>query len=103
MISGGYDHLLFIDAVECGAEPGAVAFLDADEMVSRFPQISTHKLSVGLLAKLVEENGIKSQLLGVQPGSIRSGAELSPEVGRTADILISLFGETVEAIKHEAA
>ena len=80
--------------------PGTAVLLDADEMVSRFPQISTHKISVGLLAKLVEEKGTKTHLLGIQPGSIRQGDGLSEEVRKTADILIGLFGETVEAVNR---
>ena len=49
-----------------------------EEMAARFPQISTHKISLGLLAKWVEANGrTKAWLLGVQPESLKPGEELT--------------------------
>ncbi|HTF99480.1 MAG TPA: hydrogenase maturation protease [Nitrospirota bacterium] len=103
VIEGGYDRLLFIDAVESGIEPAAAVLLDASEIIARFPQISTHKISVGLLAKLAEDRGMVVRLLGIQPRSIRHGAGLSEEVRKTADMLIGLIGTAVEAVKIEAA
>ena len=47
----GFDHLIFLDAVEFGGAPGSVVLLNSDEMAARFPQVSTHKISLGLLAK----------------------------------------------------
>jgi len=87
-----FDYLIFLDAVEFGAPPGSAVFLDAEEMAARFPQISTHKISLGLLAKLVEEKGItKARLLGVQPESIKTGGELSPVARETVDLLCGLI------------
>jgi hydrogenase maturation protease len=86
------DHVVFLDAVEFGGPPGSVVLLDSDEMAARFPQISTHKLSLGLLAKQVEANGrTKAWLLGVQPGSLRSGEELTPAVRTTFELMLDLL------------
>src|SRR5208283_1818857 len=69
----GLDYLIFLDAVEFIGAPGSVVFMDAGETMARFPQISSHKISLGLLAKWVEDMGIaKVCLLGVKPGSLRS-------------------------------
>jgi len=88
----GFDHLIFLDAVEFGGEPGSVIFLNSGEMASRFPQISTHKVSVGLLAWWVEKIGTtKTWLLGVQPGSLKTAHGLTPEVQKTARVLEALF------------
>ena len=88
------DHLVFLDAVDFGAEPGSIIFADAGEMASRFPQISTHKLSLGLLAKCVEENGhTKAWLVGVQPQSLGSAEGLTPEVEATLETLTDLLCE----------
>jgi len=38
-----FDHVLFLDAVDCGGAPGSVVFLNSGELTARFPQISTHK------------------------------------------------------------
>jgi hydrogenase maturation protease len=89
-----FDYLVFLDAVEFGAAPGSVVFLDAEEMAARFPQISTHKISLGLMAKLVEEKGqTRARLLGIQPESLKSTGELSSVVQDTLDILSSLLIE----------
>jgi hydrogenase 3 maturation protease len=86
------DHLVFLDAVEFGGSPGAVVLLDSDEMAARFPQISTHKLSLGLLAKQVEANGrTKAWLLGVQPESLRLNEGLTPTVRATLELLLDLL------------
>jgi hydrogenase maturation protease len=91
-ISSDYDYLIFLDAVEFGASPGSAVFLDAEEMAARFPQISTHKISLGLMAKLVEEKGkTEAHLLGVQPESLRSTGELSQAARNTVDILADMI------------
>jgi len=87
----GFDHLIFLDAVEFGGAPGSVVFLDAGEMAARFPQISTHKISLGLLAKWAEANGsTRAWLLGVQPQSLKPGANLTIMVRNTLDVLAGL-------------
>jgi len=87
---GGFDHLVFLDAVDFGDEPGSVVFLNADEIAARFPQISTHKISLGLLAKRVEANGTtRTWLLGVQPASLRCGTSI---VAPTLEVLGELLG-----------
>ncbi len=84
----GFDHLIFLDAVEFGGEPGSVVFLGAGEIIERFPQVSTHKISLGLLASVVEENGTtKAWLLGVQPGSLKTERCLTPSVQTTLALL----------------
>jgi hydrogenase maturation protease len=87
-----FDHLVFLDAVDWGGSPGAVVFLDSNRICARFPQISTHKISLGLLAKTVESNGLtKAWLLGVQPQSVQEGEALSSVVRRSMDALSSLL------------
>lgn len=92
---GGFDVFIFLDAVEFGGAPGSVVFLDAGEMAARFPQISTHKISLGTLAKWVEAGGsTQAHLLGVQPQSLKPGAALTATVRDTLDALASLLSET---------
>jgi hydrogenase maturation protease len=94
-----FDHLVFLDAVEFRGSPGSVVFLDAKEIAARFPQISTHKISLSVLAKFVESNGItKAWLLGVQPESMKEGQGLSPAVRATLEVLreLLLFLKTKE-------
>ncbi len=61
-------------------------------MAARFPQISTHKLSLGLLAKWATANGAgRAWVLGVQPASLRPAAALTPPVQATLDLLHELL------------
>ncbi len=90
--AGAFDGVLFLDAVECGAAPGAVVLLDAADMASRFPQVSTHRISLGLLAQMIEANGhTRVWLLGVQPASLKPGHVLSPCVAATIEFLRTLL------------
>jgi hydrogenase maturation protease len=85
---GSFDHVIFLDAVDFGGSPGAAVFLNAERIAARFPQISTHKLSLGLLARQVEASGrTKAWLLGVQPESLKPGPALSPTVQTTLQLL----------------
>ena len=87
-----FDHLVFLDAVEFGSSPGSAVFLDSQEIETRFPQISTHKISLSAWAKFIESNGItKTWLLGVQPESLRRQPKLSPCVRATFDVLRELL------------
>ena len=89
---GGYDNVVFLDAVDFGAAPGSVVLLDAAEIQSRFPQVSTHKISLGMTARVIEsESRTRVWLLGVQPESLRTGSEMSEPVKQTLKLLASLL------------
>lgn len=90
---GGFDHLVFLDAADFGAAPGSVVFLNSREMAARFPQISTHRISLGMLAKFVESGGTtRAWLLGAQPESLKPAPALSPALQRTLAVLRELLG-----------
>jgi hydrogenase 3 maturation protease len=96
LTEGEFDTVMFLDAVDFGASPGSVALLGADEVSARFPQVSTHKISLGLLARLVEAGGTsKVWLLGVQPESVRPSPGLTPRVQATLQIVWDLFAEVL--------
>lgn len=88
LIKGGFDNLLFLDAVETGAVAGSVVFLNADEIKSRFPQVSTHKIGLGTLARLIErESSARVWLLGIQPATIKEQTGLSDAARTTMELL----------------
>jgi hydrogenase maturation protease len=98
LAGGGFDTVVFLDAVEVGAEPGAVALLDAGELAARFPQISTHKFSLGTLARLLETMGrVRTWLLGVQPKSLAPRSELTPPLQASLAILKDLLCDALSA------
>lgn len=101
---GGFDVVIFLDAVEFGGAPGSAVFLDSAEMAARFPQISTHKISLGTLAKWVESSSpTRAHLLGVQPQSLKPGDDLTITLRHTLDALTSLLSETVVCASANSA
>ncbi len=97
LAGAGFDTVLFLDAVEVGAAPGSVVLLDSRDMVTRWPQVSTHRLSLGLLSRLIEAGGrARVWLLGVQPETLRPGAGLSPTVAAALGGLVTLLQEQPE-------
>ncbi len=96
LTAGAYDTLLFVDAVSVPAEPGAAVLMDAAEIQSQFPQVSTHRISLGTLARLVaSESGARVFLLGVRPGSLGQQPGLSPAVEKTARCLAEILAEAL--------
>lgn len=88
----GFAHVVFLDTVEFGGASGSTILVNAGEIVSRFPQVSTHKISLSLLAKWVEASGrTKAWLLGVQPKSVARGKQLTPAVETTLNALCELL------------
>ena len=88
LIKGGFDNLMFLDAVETGAAAGSVVFLHAADIKNRFPQISTHKISLGTLARIIErESSARVWLLGIQPAALRDGTGLSDAAQITLELL----------------
>jgi hydrogenase maturation protease len=88
----GFDHLVFLDAADFGAAPGSVVFLNSREMAARFPQISTHRISLGMLAMYVESGGTtRAWLLAAQPESLKPAPALSPAIQTTVAVLAELL------------
>ncbi len=89
--SNRFDHVILLDAVDFQALPGTVILLDGAQLEHRFPQISTHKISLGLLAKYVAcHNQSRVWLLGVQPLSL-SGTTLSPQVQSAVEVIANIL------------
>ncbi|HEU5334782.1 MAG TPA: hydrogenase maturation protease [Terriglobales bacterium] len=86
-----FDHLLLIDAVDFSREPGSAVFLNATEIENAYPQISTHKISLGVLAKVMEEAGTHVWLLGVQPESLHPGQYLTDSLQATLEAIGTLL------------
>ena len=102
--NGGFEHLIYLDAVEFGGAPGSVVFLNARDMAAHFPLVSTHKISLALLAKLTEASGTtRAWLLGVQPQSIRPQRGLTPAVDTTLVLLREMLLGMMSDLNGESA
>ncbi len=91
--AAGFDEVVLLDAVELGVQPGSAILLSSAEMIARYPQVSTHKMSLGTLAKLIETNdATRTWLLGVQPESLQPIPQLTATVRKTLELLTDLVG-----------
>lgn len=90
----GFDHLLLLDAANFGGQPGAIVFLNASQIVAAFPQISTHKISLGVLARTLEAAGTHVWLLAAQPESLAAGRALSATLQESLEIAQELLIES---------
>ncbi len=89
---GGFQNVLLLDAMEFPGEPGSVVFLESAQLRNRYPQVSTHKLTLGTLAMLIEDRSeTRVWCLGVKPASLAPGAGLSEPVKATLELLKELL------------
>lgn len=96
------DHVIFIDAVELGGRAGEIALLESAEIKSKFPQVSTHKISLSTIAKFIESNGkTRVWLIGIQVKDVGLRSGLSQEVIDSANAVIALLTKLfVKNTKH---
>jgi hydrogenase 3 maturation protease len=95
------DNVLIIDAVRSTTTPGSIVFgrlTKCDEVLDDY---STHKLSLALCGKILEECGKKTYLLGVEAGDTDFGHGLSEDVQRSADILKDIMIEIIGSNNNE--
>lgn len=86
------DTVVFIDAVDLGAAPGAAALLGPDD-VARYPA-STHRVPLSLLIDVVRrETGSRVSVLAVQPRHTELGRPPSAEVETSLDWLAGTIAE----------
>jgi len=89
----GVRRLLIIDAVETGKEPGTLIRMTGDEVPAFLSlKISPHQIGVPdmlFAAKLKDMYPDEVVLLGVQPGLIETGLNLSPPVAARVAPLIA--------------
>ncbi len=69
------DVVLFVDAVEIGESPGTVKIIPPS--ILKEDTLSTHKLPLGFVMKYLENEGIKSFLIGIQPVQTEFNTDLS--------------------------
>jgi hydrogenase 3 maturation protease len=81
------DLILLIDAAEMGELPGAVRWIDVDELDGL--SASTHTMPLCMLASyLTLELNCQVALLGIQPKSNDVGETISPEISQAVDAVV---------------
>jgi len=90
-------HVILIDAIEMGAQPGSIAILTKESVID-YPTISTHRPSPHILISYIEEIiGAKVIIIGIQPKNINFGEGLTQEVKNSVEILVNILKDVLEA------
>lgn len=92
-------HLLIIDAVDMGENPGEIELIQMDDISS--VTVSTHKMSLSMLNKyLMNKLNLEIKLLGIQIKDVSFGDELSSKLTRIplriAQLLNSVLKEMLQ-------
>jgi hydrogenase 3 maturation protease len=90
------DVVALVDAVDLGAEPGAVAVLEREQVATYAP--TTHRMPLSLVMEVVQRRtGTDVFLIAVQPLTLAFGARVSPEVSATVEVLAAVLSELLRA------
>ena len=91
------DRILAIDAMQAGGSAGTLYSLRVSDVEDRGPRGSLHELNL-LAALRFLPNGKRPEIviLGVEPGIIDNGINLSPEVAAALPVVIHSIREVVE-------
>ncbi|HLE78821.1 MAG TPA: hydrogenase maturation protease, partial [Candidatus Limnocylindrales bacterium] len=88
------DQVVMIDAVDLGQAPGTVSVLrDETVQAALSGHVSPHQIGVGDLVAAARLMGImppRLTLVGIQPGEIAIGLELTEPVAAAVDVAIDL-------------
>ncbi len=89
------ENVIFVDAVIVNASPGSVVFGPLEEFDEVGEIASTHRMSLKLTARIIEETGKKVYILGVVPETTEFGRGMTPLVTGVADELVNLVAELI--------
>lgn len=90
------DTVVFVDAVDLGSEPGAVALLESDQLSGYCP--TTHRVPLRLLMEILRrETGADVFLLAIQPDGVELGSPVSGRVAAAADLLAAALEQSLDA------
>jgi hydrogenase maturation protease len=76
------EMVVFLDVVDHGGAPGSLCLVPAEGLAAR--GAATHALSLLLLTRALESEGIACWLLGFQPARMAFGEPVSPAVAAAA-------------------
>lgn len=98
----GRDVLILIDVVRNGDPCGTLTRFEGDDVPALFQKkISPHQLGISDLlatARLVDMMPKQVILLGIEPKSIDTGLELTPEIGAQIGRMADLVAEEITAL-----
>jgi len=91
------DLIIVVDAVDFGGSPGSAAIFDAS-ILDRV-SISTHKPSLGIMARYLEMSGVKAcmMVLAIQPRNIKFYKGLSEDVEESMNLVLEYLVKMLDS------
>lgn len=90
------DTVVLVDAVDLGAQPGAVAVIEREQVARYAP--TTHRLPLSLVMDVVQRRtGADVLLIAVQPARADFGAAMTAEVSDTVERLAGILAALLRA------
>jgi hydrogenase maturation protease len=88
------EHLIVIDAVKGGGEPGSIYRFDIDDVRACPSGFKTSVHQIGIL-EVIDLSGLigktpRTTIIGIEPKSLELGMELSPEISEKIPRIIDL-------------
>lgn len=103
----GRRKVIVIDAMDAGAEPGTILRLTPDQLApADRPHYSVHEFGLLETLQFAERLGCAPTevvVLGVQPATLESGLELSPELAAAIPRIIEAVRRELEATAPTAS
>jgi len=96
----GRSHILIIDAVKTGREPGTIVRID-DPPAYFSSKTSPHQIGLADVMGIAVITDIMPKniaLFGIEPKQLSTGLELSPEVARNLSQLVDMVADELKAI-----
>jgi len=94
--------VIALDAVDAGRPPGTVLRVSLDEVPTLPVPVSLHALDLPALLQLIPEaSRPQVVVLGVQPGTIGPGMDLSPEVRGALPHLLAAVRDTIGTLQRD--
>ncbi len=99
-LMAGAEKVIIVDALDGGEPPGAVYRLTPQdfEVEAQGPPLSVHEIGLMYalkLLELVEEKMPEVVIIGVEPGEIAVGLELTPAVAASLPFILELVEKEV--------
>jgi hydrogenase 3 maturation protease len=95
LIERAPDVVLFVDALEFDAAPGACCLAALDALGARCS--TTHAPSLALVSQILEPEGIECFLIGIRPRSTADGEWLTADVEKGIDQAARAIGAAIGA------
>ncbi len=84
-------NVVLVDAaVVGGASAGSIVFGTVDELEAASSNVSTHKLALRTVESVFRQSGKNTYLLGIVPGNLEFGNEISAPVAAAADRIVDM-------------